>query len=356
MLPADANSSKKVEVTGIQYLRGIAAIAVVLDHSSGMGALTKYFGAPTFGGVLKYGDHGVDLFFVISGFIIAYVTLRRGTLEAELSFIEFCKRRAFRILPLMWLATGAYAALRALSDIPINWMDSIRAATLFPVGQVAPLNIWTLRHEMLFYLIFGLCWLASSRLRYGLFFWFIAPLFLLGTIPGSELIGFLLSPVNLEFGAGFCLGLIFLRTKISQPQLPGQFGILLLASISLVYVAFLYGQSLGTLQSTLIVTVFSTLLVALAAFTIPAKRNRIGVLLGEASYSIYLFHPHFISAMLRCLRFIWPGMPPHGAVTCAAILGIAGGIIVHLVVEKPLLRHRGWHRFRRQPDYVASTS
>ncbi len=173
--PTALTSSKKAEILGIQYVRGIAAVAVVLDHSAGMGAFEKYFGAIVFNDFLKFGAHGVDVFFVLSGFIIAYVALHPNLLP-RLTFLDFYKRRAVRILPLMWLAIGSYAALRMLGGITADWVDYLRAATLFPIGQVAPLNIWTLRHETLFYLLFGVSWLAYRRARHGIFFWFAAPL------------------------------------------------------------------------------------------------------------------------------------------------------------------------------------
>ncbi|MCK1740404.1 acyltransferase [Bradyrhizobium sp. 139] len=331
---------KKSEIIGIQYLRGIAALAVVLDHSAGMGAFEKYFGVVVFDDFLKYGAHGVDIFFLLSGFIIAYVALRPATFHPELTFGQFFLRRAIRILPLMWLAIGSYAALRILGGATANLLDYLRAATLFPVGQVAPLNIWTLRHEMLFYGLFGLSWLAYRRIRYSVFLWFAAPLMAVVSADSSknEFWNFLFNPVNLEFGAGFCLGLLYLRTNDIKPTIRYQLGILVAATLLMISLAFLCGYELGTLKSTIFACACSALIVALAAFTRPVKCNRFGVFLGEASYSIYLFHPHIISATLRLLKYIAPTMPPQCAIFVAASSGIVGGIIIHTLVEKPLLK------------------
>lgn len=72
---------QKREIEGIQYLRGIAACAVVIDHAAGMTALPKYFGDAVWGGFLQRGYIGVDLFFMISGFIICIVSLERTMLS-----------------------------------------------------------------------------------------------------------------------------------------------------------------------------------------------------------------------------------------------------------------------------------
>ena len=83
----------KLDFVGIQYLRGFAALLVVLDHASGMTALPKYFGTTAFDGFFDWGFAGVDLFFSISGFIIALVTLSPITLEPKSTLSDFLTRR-----------------------------------------------------------------------------------------------------------------------------------------------------------------------------------------------------------------------------------------------------------------------
>ncbi|WP_157285504.1 acyltransferase family protein [Bradyrhizobium yuanmingense] len=354
---ANSTSSKKAEVVGIQYLRGIAAIAVVFDHSAGMGAFDKYFGVTIFNNFLMYGAHGVDIFFVVSGFIIAYVALRPKAFVPELTLLDFLKKRAIRILPLMWLAISSYAILRMLGGVSANWADYLRAAFLFPVGQVAPLNIWTLRHEMLFYFLFGLTWLGYPLIRYGIFLWFAGPVLsaLLGGTGRNDLWDFLVSPVNLEFGVGFCLGLLYLRVGCAKAVISYQFGLLVSATVIMITLAFFYGRTLGSLESVVFTSLCSAPIVAFAAFTSPAKRNRLGILLGEASYSIYLFHPHIISAVLRLLKSAVPNLPPHGAILLAACTGIAGGMIIHRFIERPLLtRFKSNFSNRRAPNLAAT--
>src|SRR4051812_24121667 len=92
------------DVVGVQYLRGIAALAVVIDHAAGMTASQKYFGRDVLEGALSYGAIGVDIFFMISGFIITIISLGKENLEPTVSMRDFFVRRFIRIVPLMWTA------------------------------------------------------------------------------------------------------------------------------------------------------------------------------------------------------------------------------------------------------------
>ena len=148
---------------GIQYLRGIAAILVVLSHAEGMANQDKYFGTKAWNGILHQGSLGVSLFFVISGFIIAYVALAENTLAPRLNIVRFLKKRAVRILPFMWICIIGYAILRYLGRGSFYPTLYIRAMVLWPIGEISPNVIWTLRHEMLFYFVFSVSMLVTWR-------------------------------------------------------------------------------------------------------------------------------------------------------------------------------------------------
>jgi exopolysaccharide production protein ExoZ len=159
-------------LTGIQYVRAAAALVVILDHASEKMAQPKYFGRAPLGGVFEAGSVGVDVFFCLSGFIIVYIALDRAG-AAKMPAWTFVKRRFARIVPFMWLVVIAYAALRlgARGAFPV-W-NYVRALSLFPIGEVDPSVVWTLRHEWLFYLVFGLSFLSGRRWLFGL--WLLAP-------------------------------------------------------------------------------------------------------------------------------------------------------------------------------------
>lgn len=88
-------------------------LLVVLDHVEGMLAMPKYFGTHVAGGLLSAGTVGVDLFFVVSGFIIFYVT--EGLNRDKVSAKSFALRRFCRIVPFLWLCVLTHYGARAIT-------------------------------------------------------------------------------------------------------------------------------------------------------------------------------------------------------------------------------------------------
>lgn len=143
-------------LSNVQTLRAVAALLVMLAHLEWIGGI--YPTVSTYDG--HHGVFGVDLFFVISGFIMTYIT--RHAWDRPMSFIA---ARVLRIYPLWWLYLFI-AAPAALSYIFGRWdADApyyVKSALLLPVinaeGELSPaLRVgWTLSYEMLFYLVFAL--------------------------------------------------------------------------------------------------------------------------------------------------------------------------------------------------------
>lgn len=94
------------ELVEIQYIRGAAALLVFARYVTLTMAEPKYFGRPIFGGVLAYGQVGVDQFFRLSGFIITYIAVDARGAPAMSAWVFF-KRRFARIVPFMWLVIVA---------------------------------------------------------------------------------------------------------------------------------------------------------------------------------------------------------------------------------------------------------
>ncbi len=134
---------------------------VVVDHTAGMARFEKYFGVDVFDGFLTKGACGVDVFFLISGFIICVIALNGPQLTPRISWSAFAERRFSRIVPLMWVAVLSYVALRVLGRGAFFPGPYLRALTLFPVADVQPPQIWTLRHEAVFYAVFAISFLIG---------------------------------------------------------------------------------------------------------------------------------------------------------------------------------------------------
>ena len=144
----------------MQCLRGMAAMSVFIMHMRFHPFGPSDPSDPAFNIVLK-GFLGVDVFFVISGFVLAWsaVLSREGS---PVSAIEFGIKRAFRVAPAFWASMAVFAYLLGQNVIHEHLLKMI---AFYPIGDVpapyysAPLNQvgWTLIYEMGFYAIFSLC-------------------------------------------------------------------------------------------------------------------------------------------------------------------------------------------------------
>src|SRR5438046_915013 len=133
----------------IQVLRFFAAMGVVLYHTSFYLYTPRPDGSP----FVRFFDHhfgwGVELFFVISGFVIAHTAER-------MSVGEFARRRFMRIYPAFWLAVAIVLCVKWIIWGGSPGMNDLgRALTLLPMGQVTyQLAVeWTLVYEIFFYVV-----------------------------------------------------------------------------------------------------------------------------------------------------------------------------------------------------------
>ena len=127
------------KLAGIEAGRGIAAIGVVLCHVALI--LTKTSDAQTSVGVFQIGRAGVDFFFVLSGFIIAYA--HREDIGCPARLGHYLSRRLFRIMPTYWIAL---ALTLMLGGYTLPAFDMARAALLLPSSHGLPVIVaWTLQ-------------------------------------------------------------------------------------------------------------------------------------------------------------------------------------------------------------------
>src|SRR3954463_12772971 len=158
--PAPVPSST---VITIQYLRGIAASLVVLHHAMSPTSLMPI--VPT----LRIGEFGVDLFFVISGYIMWVTTENRPTRP-----LKFWGARIWRVVPLYWIFTTLYILLvrpGLLSGESLDPLYIAKSYLFVPVmdpviNEIKPVYTlgWTLHYEMYFYFVFGCCLLIPQRM------------------------------------------------------------------------------------------------------------------------------------------------------------------------------------------------
>jgi len=319
-------------VRSIQYLRGLAAFGVLVFHAA------ERAGQP-FG----TGAAGVDVFFVISGFIMWVVTSGRPTSPAE-----FLQRRVERIVPLYWgltLITAAAAiAVPALFPAMQPGAGHVLKSLFFvphadPTGLIAPLVVpgWTLNYEMFFYVLFAAALLAPPRLR--------APLLtaVLVGLAAARPLGDTTNPLwstytnnlLLEFVAGVWLGKAWRTGRLPGRGVGWAMIVLGLAGFIAVGVS---GIDVERARA-LLWGVPAFLLVAGAvsveqAGPIPALPPLRA--LGDASYSVYLVHGLAISAAFRLLQKAGVTSVPL-LLAASLVAGVAAGLLAYRLAEKPLM-------------------
>ena len=332
------------ELAGIQYVRGLAALMVVLDHVSSMMSEAKYYGRHPFGAVLETGAVGVDLFFTLSGFIIVYIAV-----DAEwaptLGAWVFFKRRFARIVPFLWVVIVGYALLRVGGRGTFPVLEYVRAAVIWPFGVVAPSPVWTLRHEVLFYGVFALTFLSGRR--WLLAAWALAPLAwaafqrLFGPYVGlgPDIAFFLFNPIDLLFGLGVVLGLIYVRRRETWPSAAWA-APATVAGVAAVFAlawAMAYQRDVPWQVIVLGLVCCATLAAACAAWPPTGLIGDLGRRLGDASYCIYLTHTAFVSAILGLASRHARGLPDAVLIAATFLIATLGGLILHYAAERPIV-------------------
>ena len=217
-------------ILSVQYLRGCAALMIVFVHLGLQLKRVSYEGQWPY-----FLSAGVDIFFVISGFIM-WITTAKG-----MTTLEFFRRRFVRIVPLYWLLTSVVlASMSAFPDAVqsgrIDGWHVLGSYLFVPVvhpslGIMQPLLIpgWTLNYEMFFYVIFGfaLIFPIASRLVAVSTILFVLALFpLLVEVPPLTAVGFYTYSIILEFAFEMTLGWLYIRgARLSLATAWGHFTI-----------------------------------------------------------------------------------------------------------------------------------
>lgn len=281
-------------IISIQFLRFVAAFLVFFHH---------IYVIEGVGNSLGY--RGVDLFFVISGFIIYIVTEKKNK--------NFFLNRFIRIVPMYWSFTilliflfyfyGAY-----INSEKLNASMIIQSLLFIPFynenfGSFSPiLNIgWTLNYEMFFYLVFYISMLISIKYRALICSVTIILFFLLGYILQDSKIYFYSNTIVFEFILGMILGNIYINKKYHANNV---YLHMLLGSLFFIP---LLSISLTNLPRVLFPGLISTFIVFMFIFSEPLFKGKktyekIIESLGDISYAMYLCHYFVIVFFIRILE------------------------------------------------------
>jgi peptidoglycan/LPS O-acetylase OafA/YrhL len=322
-------------LNSIQILRAIAALLVVFAHFE--------YVHPAVGGF------GVDIFFIISGFIMAYIVNKNSD--------AFLYRRLVRIVPIYWFMTLLTLALYAVKP---TWFRSlivtpeavIKSLLFIPYrikgsGPILSLG-WTLTYEMFFYVciavfiaIFGSKKGMNACLIFLTLFVVILNMFPIR----NYVLEFYSNTIILEFVSGSLLYYYWKHFGDIKSALVKGMGLLLGAAsfVFLLYADYLYDPNLTRFLLFGIPAFF----IANAFLILEEKVNRqnkvhsTAILLGDASYAMYLVHPFVIYAFIRLVfsRLKVESLEFELAqliVTMIVVCVVA--VLIHKWFEKPVLK------------------
>jgi exopolysaccharide production protein ExoZ len=329
MVSSSIAGAKEPQILGIQYLRAAAALMVVFHHAI---VPQSWLFDPLAG--FDVGARGVDIFFVISGFVMF-------TAARNEPILTFYFRRVIRVVPLYWLATIASASLHVVqTGDGISRLNLLKSFMFIPFsnpthgGLVWPLLVpgWTLNYEMFFYFIFGLALLLRKPVAFtgGVILTLVATGFL--AQPSGAIAVTYTQPILLEFLAGILVAKAYQRFGFRRfaPALP--LGVCVLMAGQFTHIP---SPITGGIGATLIVIGVLALEHRSSVRSWPFP-----LLLGKASYSIYLVH----FTLWEILGKLWATLPLNGwvqffsFVTVVIGASIVVGILAHKYIEVPMTR------------------
>ncbi|WP_440057148.1 acyltransferase family protein [Pseudomonas fragariae (ex Marin et al. 2024)] len=339
-----------MRMISLQYLRGFAALLVVVGHNS-------FF----LGG--DWIDHipallGVDIFFIVSGFIMTLITYQSP--ERPISFVI---RRLFRIWPaffVVWLLSYLFV----YPEKPLDQMicslyfclqDYSLVAPSFGFSALGP--PWTLIYEVVFYLVFTISMSISYRYRS-----YVCALVFLVSSVGFQLyynghfdfssqaspdivvvhvwqawIKIISNTITFEFIAGMMLAELMLANRLPDLSLSGRRLMQLALLLAIISACLLGWQDFG-LRGGFWLALIIVSSVVMLGYRAEVKGNRLLIFLGDISYSLYLVH---YSLMMFLIKII-PGNAPMVEKAGVFILSIAASIVLAFFmfewVEKPFIR------------------
>ena len=338
----------------VQMLRAVAAVGVVFTHAITRTGFTILKAGPhsvfaSSGNQLTVGDAGVDLFFIISGFIMLYV--HKDDFNKPGAQARFMFRRICRIVPIYWLLTTAGVALLVFaphlytlhySKIDVGWIigsylfvpTAVEGQSMTPVVTVG----WTLNYEMLFYVVFAGALALPRRTAIPALFLVFGCAVAAGDLfdPSNPWLALATSWLLLDF----LVGLAIACWVLNGGSLSTRASALLLAigTACLIATVFWSPPEQGPLRFAGWCLPMAMIFCATCTLELPANRiTRVLALMGNASYSIYLFQFFALPAWARLMSLLHADALPFDIdVLILTALVALSGVVFWFLIERPI--------------------
>ena len=345
--------SPRQHLKSLQAIRAIAALMVVVFHMN-IHTLPDTFGVRPLWSGLNMGYAGVDIFFVLSGFIMFF---RHGAdfgkPERARSYIY---ARCVRIFPVFWIVMCGVLALRyAAYQAPLDFQSIVVSGLLLPIFDQHILGVqWSLSFEMLFYLVFCFA-ILNTRIGIAVMaLWFGACIIVAMTEKTGASSRFFFSPYNIQFLFGIIGAMVWKNVS--------KFALLLVLVGAALFITVGLSEVLGFMRYSraprTILYGLSALAVICGAASLEhqniIKIPSFMVFLGNASYAIYLVHITAMSATALVVNKLGlGGLPVEVLAVLALLSAICAGSLIHALVENPILKLLRGNKSNSTPTFTA---
>lgn len=351
-------------LASVQVLRAAAALLVLFAHL--WAPLTHMAGPDAIPNFIA-GAAGVDLFFVISGFIMVYASER--FFAQPLGPVKFFLRRLARIVPLYWATMTFVLATMPLVHRTLESMDLTRnlvfASYFFipvdrPSGATAPLHDvgWTLEYEMFFYAIFALCLMLPRRAAvFTACAAMVGMMFLPNVVALPRALRYFATPFLWEFCYGMVIALVYRSGRRLAPWSAAS----LVAAGALAYLCTCTQVIDGELASRrhLLWGGSAALVLAGCVLTtaeVSMKRWAAMILIGEASYALYLTHTISLDVLGALVGRGLPGSYPYAYAALGVVVALGVAIAVHKYLEQPVTHALNAYLDRRFAAHISTST
>lgn len=331
----DGFYSKKIE--SFQALRGVAALFIIMEH-------TRF---------LACGAFGVDIFFILSGFMAVYTTSK--------DMKNFLMKRVIRVVPFYWIMTvGTFLGVRLVPQMFENTRSDLKSFlfSMFCIpfdmnsgaafyessdSVIQPLMRigWTLELELLFYVIFYLAGLISHRFRALISTGFLAVLCAVAVFVKVPAFMFWGNPVVLEFSLGMLL--CYICKALYEKEISKQISNVCMIIVPVLLAAlavtkkYLYFNDFRRL----FVWGLPAFFVVLCTYVYGQNRKAPGALawFGDISFSVYWVHYYIVMSFDRLwFDFSAPTLKAWVGFTLAVVATIIAAVVCNMLIEKRLTK------------------
>jgi peptidoglycan/LPS O-acetylase OafA/YrhL len=355
--PTLASALRQPHLAGLDALRAVAVLLVLIDHSG----LTNF-------GTLRvlYGGLGVEIFFVLSGFLITWLLLGEVDRHGRIDLGAFYWRRATRLLPAMLVYLVVGALLLLAMGKPLPW-PAITAYALYAMNYYQGLtgaephylsHAWSLAVEEQFYLLWPALLIVLLRRGWSLrrslaglilSLWAVKAVWVLVLGVGDDYLYRALETRADQLFMG-CLLAVVLRsgdrwhavfdTLARHRWLAGALVLALLATTALLQADVTTKYLIGYAVEPLLIAVLLPLVLVearRAGWVARAINAPVVVLIGQVSYGIYLYHPFLIHPVRNAVLRLTGSMPLAVGLSLLLVLAVAWASFRW--IETPLRHH-----------------